>query len=291
MACLSISDLGKTNAMGLDAYVTCRCWEDGLCDPPISLASRLWYDPVRAEVNVRELEGLSAQESLALYLQDDLWFEESACAHRTMRIALERISNWGGLRAFKHALRSLGEDIYPTLLREIPNTNGGVTQPADARLCLAELSRFSAVGPFGQIIELIEASSSDVIHSRIVPYDGWLGTDGATHISIRLTADGVLQIERGRAGVMRHDDDATVLFRSKAFSLAKAPTGEFLFTDLPSGRQHLCSSGFHGASDLCPSSFEVKQSLDDPARYAYCVEPLRRVFQAAIANDHPVLWN
>ncbi len=280
------SDLRETKAMGLDAYVTCRCWEEGLCDPPASIASRLRYDPVRAELDRIEPEGLSAQEGLALYLEDDLWFEQSACAHPKMWVAHERISNWGGLGAFRHALRSLGENPCATLLREIPDSNGGMTKPVDARACLVELSHFCAMGPFGQLNQIIECSHGDVI----IAEGGWLGTSGSAGVTLRLTADGTFQIESTRGGVLGHNDEATILFRSRMFHLAKTPPGEFIFTDLHSGQKLLCSFAFYGASDLCPSTFEVAQSKDNPARYAYCVEPLRRIFHAALANNHPVLW-
>lgn len=277
--------------MGLDASVKCRCWEDGLCSPPASLAPRLWYDPETAEVNQTTPENLSLEEVLPLYLEYDLWVMEGACAHFNMLIACERISNWSGLREFQHALRSLGKDAYTSLLREIPNSNGGMTKPADAWMCLAELDRFCSTGPFGRIVELVDGDSGEVIHSRVGPYDGWLGTDGATGISHRLNMDGTFQIERGQAGVMQHDPDAKILFLSKEFSQAKTAEEVICFTDLTSGKQLLCAKGFRDASERYPTSFRVTQSLDTPARYEYCVEPLRRVFRAAIDTGHPVLWN
>ena len=277
--------------MGLDAYVRCRCWEDGLCNPPPSLAPRLRYDPVTAEVDQVTPENLSAEEVLALDLEYDLWVMEGACTHESMCIAAEHISNWGGVREFQQALRSLGPNSYAALLREIPNRNGGSTKPADARLCLGELDRFCSTGSFGQVVELVDAGSGRVLHSRVGPYDGWLGTAGTTSISQRLSADGTFQVERGRAGVMQHDPDAEVLFRSEAFSQEKAPDGDFCFTDLSSGERVVFSLGVQDTSGLYPTLLKVKQSQDTPDRYAYCVAPLRRVFQVAIDTGHPVLWS
>lgn len=136
--------------------------------------------------------GLSAEELLALDLEFDLWVMEGACVHRNMEIASERISNWGGLRQFQHALHHLGRDLYPALLREIPDGNGGMTKPADARTCLAELDRFRATGPFSGTVELVDVDKGEVIHSRIEPYDGWLSTNADTGVSHRLTVDGAL---------------------------------------------------------------------------------------------------
>ncbi len=277
--------------MGLDASVSCRCWEDGLCNPPASLAPRLWYDPVRAEVNQTTPENLPTPEVLALDLEYDLWVMEGACAHQLMCAARERISNWSGLREFQHALRSLGKGSNIALLREIPNRNGGLTKPTDARMCLAELDNFCSTGPFGQVVELVDGGNGEVIHSRVAPYHGWLGTNGATDISRRLTMDGTFQIEYGQAGVMCHDPDAKILFRSTAFSQAEAPSGEFCFTDLSSGEQLLCSDGLQDTSGRYPALLKVKQSEDALSRYTYCVKPLRRVFNAAIDTGHPVLWS
>ena len=90
---------------------------------------------------------------------------------------------------------------------------------------------------------------------------------------------------------MRHDPDAEILFRSVSFSQAETAAGTFCFTDLPSGKRLLCPEGIQDAAGGHPRSFKVTQVLDDPARYAYCVQPLRRVFRASINTGHPVLWN
>jgi hypothetical protein len=277
--------------MGLDASVKCRCWEDGLCHPPAALAPRLWYNPATAEVEQVTPEHLSVEDFLALDLEYDRWVAESACAHRWMCSARERISNWSGLREFQHALRSLGEGSYAALLREVANKNRGLTLPADARACLDELNRFTSLASFGETVQLVESTNGNVLHSRTGPYDGWIGANGAIGISRRLTADGFFQIEQGLAGAMQHDDEAKILFCSKRFSQARTPAAAFCLTDLSSGEQVRCADGLKDSSGRYPALLEVRQSKDSPARYAYCVEPLRRVFHAAIDTGHPVLWS
>lgn len=277
--------------MGLDASVKCRCWEDGLCHPPASLAPRLRYNSETAEVTQSIPTNISIEKLCALDLEYYNWIMDDACVHQRMEIVAERISNWAGLRSFQHALRSLGEASYPALLREIPNRNGGLTKPADARICLAELDCFCSAGPFGRIVELLDGNSSAVLHSRVESYDGWLGTDGATGISHRLNSDGIFQIEHGRAGVMQHDPDAKILFRSKAFTQALTPTGKISFTDLLSGKQFTCASGIEDASGHRPALLKITKRRDVPGRYACRVEALRRVFSASIDTGHPVLWS
>ena len=83
-------------------------------------------------------EGISEKEYLALCLEYDLWVMEGACVHELMCIACERISNWAGLREFPHALRCVGESRCATLLREIPDLNGGMTKPLAAQIYLTK---------------------------------------------------------------------------------------------------------------------------------------------------------
>ena len=191
--------------MGLDASVRCRCWEDGLCSPPPSLAVRLRYDPETAKVSQVMPEGLSLEEVMTFHLEYELWMMEHACVHEDMRIASERISNWAGLREFQHALHIMGEDACANLQRQIPDFNGGLTGPADAQRCLVELEYFCSTTSFGETVELIAGDMGEVLHSRVAPYAGWLSTNSATGISCRLTADGTFQIESGPAGLMQHD--------------------------------------------------------------------------------------
>ncbi len=276
--------------MGLDAHVHCRCWEDGKCNPPASLAARLWYDPLTGEVNQTTPTGLSMQEVLALDLEYDCWIMEGACAHEFMDLARERIANWGGLREFQHALRCVGEGLCTTLLHEIPNSNGGLTTPAAAKFCLLELDRLASVGEFGHIVQLSNGTTGEVIHSRVAPYNGWLSTNGKTNTSTRLDADGAFVVERGRAGVMQHDPDADILFRSQRFGQTRTATGEFCLTDLSSGAKVLIRHGFDDSTGDYPVLLVVSQSKDHSSRYVYWVEPLRRVFHAAVETGHPVLW-
>ena len=276
--------------MGLDAAVSCRCWEDGLCNVPAALAPRLWQDPVTGEVNQTIPEHLPEQEDVELYVEHYLWVMQGACAHEHMRIVSERISNWGGLRDFQHALRSAGRERHAALLREIPDGNGGLTTPAAARMCLTELDHFCSMGEFGTVVELVDGASGDVVHIRTEPYDGWLASSGATGITFRLNADATFQVERGAAGVMQRDPDAVVLFRSRAFSQAAVSGAGVRFTDLASGGHFVCPAEPKGSLRLPGASFKVTRRADTPAQYAYCVQPLRRVFQAAVDTGHPVLW-
>src|SRR5262249_1397719 len=99
------------------------------------------------------------------------WRRE-CCAHEDMWLVTERISNWGGVRAFQAALRSAGEARFSTLLAQIPDLNGGRTRAELAKLCLDELRAFSAVGAFGSQVWLVDAETGSRIHVYVEAYDG-----------------------------------------------------------------------------------------------------------------------
>ena len=205
-----------------------------------------------------------------------------------MNLAAEWISNWAGVRAFQGALRTLGEAPYAALLQQIPDVNGGLTRPADARRCLTELDQFSREPPFGCKVVLCAAETGETLFDRVEPYDGWLATAGATSVSYRLTADGMFQIEHGSKGVMRYDPDAIILFKAHEFTAVRASDRTCCFTDASSGASFVGSNLMTLASDS-PKAFRVKKTADVPNNYD-CAGRLRRVFAAAVESGHPVIW-
>ena len=74
--------------MGLDAFVRCRCWEEGRTSPP----------PM--PVVLDEDDGVLAPDVAGEVATDD-WLKvdgwvATACAHEDMHATWERISNWAG---------------------------------------------------------------------------------------------------------------------------------------------------------------------------------------------------
>jgi hypothetical protein len=85
--------------MGLDASVSCRCWQDGLTTPP----------PVPRELIVcTEEDGLDLSipydGNEDLYRAFDNWVESWACDQEGMRQACVHVSNWSGYRLFQQAV-------------------------------------------------------------------------------------------------------------------------------------------------------------------------------------------
>ena len=271
--------------MGLDASVRCRCWERGLCKPT-PLAAHITFE-VREDCISTNLRWETHQAEILAF---DQWML-SCCEHEEMCFARERISNWSGLRSFQQALRTLGETGFAVLLREIPNVNGGLTYPDAAQACLTELDRFDRMKQFGERIELLDSATNQVVHRRVGPYGGWLGTSGRTKITLRLTADAHFQIERGLNGVMRADPEAEVLFRATRFTQVEVSEDEVSFTDASTGSAFIHSFGLKDSTGRLPTAFHVAARPDSADGYAYCTAPLRRIFQAALEVGNPVRWS
>jgi hypothetical protein len=110
--------------MGLDAFVSCRCWQDGLTTPP----------PVPRELIVYTEDGLDLtipyDGNEDLYRDLDNWVHSGACGHEKMDQASVHVSNWTGYRLFQEALKAAGWQHFPTLQAYLPQSNGGVaTRP------------------------------------------------------------------------------------------------------------------------------------------------------------------
>jgi hypothetical protein len=142
--------------MGLDAYVSCRCWQDGLTTPP----------PVPRELIVRDEENRLAltvpyDGNEDLYRDFDSWVESGACGHEGMDQACVHVSNWTGYRLFQEALKAAGWEHFPTLQAYLPENNGGELPAGEAPRALAELQRFSSGTRLGSYTYLADEETGE----------------------------------------------------------------------------------------------------------------------------------
>src|SRR5262245_39087516 len=147
--------------MGLDAFVRCRCWQDGLAAPFPNTHQVIVGDDGGLELDV-PCDDAHKQVYDAL----DNWLN-TGCPHRGMKLAREWISNWFGVSDFRAALIELGADRFPALLESIPSTNGGQTNSREAARCMAELERFSGVGAFGRAGWVLDAETRERIQQGL----------------------------------------------------------------------------------------------------------------------------
>ena len=214
-------------------------------------------------------------------LEFDLW-AMTACVHPNMHQASEHIGNWASVRAFQHALRTANRDGFATLLRELPDSNGGLTFPDAARLCLDELDRFERTDTFGQQAVLTDAWTGAAVAERIEDYLGWFMSCSSSGQEFSVEADGSLCIRNVRQGTF---------FRSKEFAQRRAEDGSFIYTDLESAERYGCPCGIadHQTSEYPPLIKGIVRP-NGASSHAYTTAALKRVFAASVEVNHPVSW-
>lgn len=112
--------------MGVSGAVRCTCYEDGRATPP----------PV--PVRVSSYDELSAVDG-----SDLREWQQDACEHPGMEIAGLDLG-WRFMRSF-YAELSASPDVYPVLLGNVPQWNGGwYLSPDEAGRALEELRTFKA---------------------------------------------------------------------------------------------------------------------------------------------------
>ncbi len=123
--------------MGLDAVVRCNCYENGLCKPPpVPLEYMTYNDDGFPHLNLPDTD-----ENRKLHKAFWEW-EATCCEHEHMEYKAVRISNWGGVSQFKHALESIGWQHFPVLKEYLPVTNDGQIPAHLAQEALKELDYF-----------------------------------------------------------------------------------------------------------------------------------------------------
>lgn len=259
--------------MGLDAFVPCRCWEEGRCKPAPE-GFEIFRDPETGALDaVNDRDPGLDREAL------DAW-RYSSCEHDESEYASERISNWGGVTAFRDELSRLA-DRFPVLLAEIPSVNGGTTSPEAAREALLELKLFER-SELGTFVRLHAVSNGELIADRIDSHDGVFVSGGRSGYDIGLDE---------RAMFMRSRSTQEVVFRSKR--LTQTPIGDKTrFTDPESGLsvQIACSMLGDQFQYPPPEELEVITGKQLPGDYAFITGALRRIFTVSVELRSPVIW-
>ena len=117
--------------MGLDAFVYCRCWQDGVATPPP-------IGPVGFDDEGYLGLTLPWDGNEAAHTAIEIWLTR-ACPHEHMKQAHEHVSNWAGLRLFQQVLDDVGWSHFPALHSGLPRANGGSLPAEQASIVLAEL--------------------------------------------------------------------------------------------------------------------------------------------------------
>ena len=135
--------------MGLDAFVRCRCFEEGKLKPGPIPFEDLYIDDEDyisskfLDQKRKELSSELFRERYGDLESDFLDWVDNACEHEYGEICSERVGNFCGLLSIDAVLSSdEGESKYPLLNNMLPDGNGGLYPVEKAQPTLDELDRF-----------------------------------------------------------------------------------------------------------------------------------------------------
>jgi len=256
--------------MGLDAFVPCRCWEQGLTtEPPVPRAAIFRSD---GDLDMT----LPYDGNEEAWSRFEAWTYD-CCRHRNMEYAAEHVGNWSGYRQFQWALGVVGWARFPVLHRILPEANGGEVAPVDAAAALAELADFASVGLIGVQAELYDGRTGGLIATENPAYGGRFMIGPGYEVGI--DANGLFVIVKP-AG--------EEVFRAHRVAQRAAGDGSAWLSDLDHperGETSVPTTIADGASLLLTRSHSYY-----PEQFVYAVDALTKIFSASVEIDRSVFW-
>jgi hypothetical protein len=257
--------------VGLDAYVYCRCWQDGLAAPPP--VGPVGFDEDGCLNLLLPWEGNEAAHDAF-----NTWLMR-ACLHEQMEQAGEHVSNWAGLRLFQQALQAAGWSL-PALHAGLPNTNGGSMPAAQAARVLEELDSFESRARIEDATVLVDEATGRVLMTYIAAYDGVIILGPGYRAGVDPNGFFVLDSTA---------DPPVTLFRAVQFGQQVLPGGEVEFTG--GGRKvRVAMSPVGEPKAAPPQRLAVKTQPQSAADFGYIMGPLRRLSEASVVTGNPVIW-
>ncbi|WP_026414174.1 hypothetical protein [Actinomadura oligospora] len=264
--------------MGLDAFVLCRCWQDGhTTEPPVP------RHLVKADEYGPYLDDGSAEGALGASLNAAFWEwrTHAACAHEDMEVARERISNWGGYRYLKEAMEVAGWERFPVLREYLPDANGGELPTERAREALGELAAFRGCDDVGRETVLLDEDTGNVLATNIRAYGGVFVWDGIAKRRVGVDERGLFVV----------DDSDRELFRALRCTQRRVRAGRVRFRTADGEETTLDLTSTIGEQDgAYPQRLNVVERPLSGTYFDYAVEPLRRVCEASVRTGNPVVW-
>jgi hypothetical protein len=124
--------LTKEATMGLDAYVRCRCFEEGKLKPGPVPAEDLYIDEdgyLSSRMLDKEYERLGYERFYETYEELNCAFLDwcdTCCEHESGEYCSERVANIAGCAEFRELVEEVGgEERFPLLSHLLPDGNGG----------------------------------------------------------------------------------------------------------------------------------------------------------------------
>lgn len=287
--------------MSIYATVCCRCYEQGLCAPPLHELD------IYTDAGGYPALGLPQNDHTREAFKEFREWLRTACEHPDMHYANVRIASGAGYLNFLVALDEFGWNKLPVLRDRLPwpQQDFRPLKPVNARKALRELQHFRETADFGQNSFIVDSDSGTVINEFQPDDHGALHTihvDGHNHTRIGFNARGIYIIEKTN-GARR----GRVVFQAKRLEqrlLEPAPPKleheiRVEYTNLNTGRKFVCSTpiaravwGDDAKIHLTyPRHLHVEQRQRDGSYFDYAIEPLVDVLRTAVEIGNPVVWH
>lgn len=286
--------------MGLEASVMCTCYARGLTTPSPF--------PDRFIINeagfpdLRPVEGADAEQDMQRFYE---WLRV-CCEHPGMVQAAIYIANRSGYLDFLDALDNVGSARFPTLLRELPDDNEGLTSADAARKALDELALFKTLENVDSKIFVLNGETGERMYSYVPEHSGIFIWDGRSGFNLGVDEQGLFIADAW--------ENSRIVFRAVRMSqellepelIEQTGNGRVLYTDLDSGRQFEIRTPVPGKEIPWPDgrirNDEGRFRLEYPRilraekqplnadYFAFITEPLETVFRASVDTGNPVRW-
>lgn len=275
--------------MGYDAFVTCNCFKDGKTkEPPYKDFMKIDVEGIYLDLDLTYEK--DKDEYLKRHQEFDNW-KRTACPHEDMKFASEHLANMSGMAAFKTMLHEFGgEKRFPILTKYLPVANGGTLPAEYAEKVLNELKD----------IEQEKTSEKKVIRRQNTGDKIWSTNEFHSDIFVwtaynrenyGIDRDGFFIIKNRNFLWMKA---SKLVFRSKDFKQVVLGNDKFKFIDNLTNNQYMGTAKIHPFGKEQPSQdfdFIVDMEVTTLAtEYRYIIEPLKRVTNASLETENPVIW-
>jgi hypothetical protein len=276
--------------MGLDASVMCNCYRLGKTKPcPFP-------DYFAVDADGFPTLSLPYDGNEDRFDEFEEWLAD-CCEHPHMDYQAVYIANWKGYESFLDALEQIGLDHFPVLQAELPRINEGTMSAQSAAAALRELAYFEDAGHAIPKTFLVNSETGEVIGSSNMAQGGKFGWDGRTGLNIGFDDRGFFvqdawEMNRELFRAMRFEQR---LIESESLDKRE----QFEFIDLDSDRRFTSSTAlrvFVQGEDgqlrqEYPHLLHVEQRGIEADYFAYVLDPLKTIFQAAVETGNPVRWS
>ena len=283
--------------MGLDAFVRCRCFEEGKLKPGPIPFEDLYIDDedyISSKFLDQKRKELSSEQFRERYgdLESDFldWID-NACEHKYGEICSESVGNFCGVLNIYAALSSdEGESKYPLLNNMLPSINDGLYPVEKAQPTLNELDRFIEEHAKVQGYQLIDEETHKVIFSRAFD-DGFC-----------MYCDGNINYGFAKDKMYFHQNKLSQSYQTDHFY--QIPADDYEQTQkvvVYCDDSNNCESNFRmtlrGPIDIkldnsVLRSFSVQKATLDfkETSHFWRLNKIRNLLIASIETKHPIVW-